>query len=125
MEERKKLSKIESIKCGFNGIKYCVQKDKTCKGKCIISAVVIIISLLLNISQIKLFIVLLLCGINISLEMINDAIEKTIDLIHPEYNEKAGLIKDIASGAVQVMCIIAIIIGLAIFIPELYKTNWL
>lgn len=117
-EKRKKLSKIESIKCGFNGIKYCWQYDKTFRGKCIISAVVIIISLWVDISQAKLFIVLMLCGINVAMEMVNAAIENFVDLVHPEFYEKAGLIKDISSGAVQGVSIVAIIIGFAIFIPE-------
>lgn len=124
MEVRKKLSKIESIKCGFNGIKYCVQKDKTCRGKCIIATIVITITLLLGITQAKLFIVIMLCGINIALEMVNAAFENIVDLVHPEYSEIAGLIKDIASGAVQIMCFVAIIIGFSIFIPELLTLNW-
>lgn len=121
MEKRKKLTKIESIKCGFKGIKYCWQEDKTFRGKCIIAAMVIAISLLSGLSQTSLFIIIILCGINISLEMVNAAIENIIDLIHPEFNEKAGLIKDIASGAVQAVSITAIIIGFAIFISEFTK----
>lgn len=61
----------------------------------------------------------------ISLEMINTAIENTIDLIHPEFNEKAGLIKDSVAGAIQIMSYVAIIIGFAIFIPEIIMLNWL
>lgn len=85
----------------------------------------IIISILTGIGQIQWFVVLVICGIMISLEMINTAVEYTIDLMYPDYNEKAGIIKDTMAGAIQIMSYVAIIIGFAIFIPELYKINWL
>ena len=37
--------------------------------------------------------------------MINTAIEKMVDLITEEYNEKAKVIKDIAAGAVLISAI--------------------
>lgn len=53
----------------------------------------------------------------LSLEMINTAIEKLVDLKEPEYNPKAGLIKDIAAGAVLIASIGALAIGVIIFWP--------
>jgi diacylglycerol kinase len=50
-----------------------------------------------------------------AMEIINTAIEKTIDLICPEQNPTAGLIKDIAAAAVLVMSICSLVIGILIF----------
>ena len=58
----------------------------------------------------------------ISLELINTAIEKTIDLVIKENNPKAKVAKDTAAGAVLIMAIVSAIIGLTIFIPKIiYK----
>lgn len=46
--------------------------------------------------------------------MMNSAIEGIVDLISPEYNEKAGRIKDMAAGAVLIVSIISLIIGILI-----------
>ena len=55
----------------------------------------------------------------ISLELVNSAIEATVDIAMPEINEKAKNAKDIAAGAVLVSAIAAAIIGLIIFVPKL------
>jgi diacylglycerol kinase (ATP) len=57
----------------------------------------------------------------LSLELINTSIEKTIDLLHPDFNERAGEIKDMAAAAVLVAAIISVIIGLIIFIPKILE----
>jgi diacylglycerol kinase (ATP) len=52
-------------------------------------------------------------------EMINTAIEKTIDFISVEKHPQLKLIKDIAAGAVLIAAIAAVIVGCFIFIPKL------
>ena len=52
-------------------------------------------------------------------ELFNTALEVLVDLVSPEYNVKAGMIKDLASAAVLVTAVFALIVGLAIFIPKL------
>jgi len=42
-----------------------------------------------------------------------------LDFIHPDTNPKIGLIKDISAGAVLVMAIAALLVGMVIFIPKL------
>ncbi|MCK5490912.1 MAG: diacylglycerol kinase [Candidatus Pacebacteria bacterium] len=116
IRENKKFSKIQGIGFGFKGIIYCIKKDKNVRHKWIIAIIVIIISMLTNISQVNWFIVLLICGIMISLEMTNSAFEKFLDLMYPEYNKEIGEIKDITAGVVQTMSYVAIIIGFTIFI---------
>ena len=58
-------------------------------------------------------------GMVLVAELFNTAIEFLTDLVSPEYNKKAGLVKDMAAGAVLVTAITALTIGLVIFIPKL------
>jgi diacylglycerol kinase len=59
--------------------------------------------------------IILLIGLVISAEVFNTAIEKLTDIISPEYNIKAGQVKDISAGAVLSVSIVALMIGLLIF----------
>jgi len=51
-------------------------------------------------------------------ETLNTAIEKLVDLVSPGYHEIAGLVKDLAAGAVFMAAMCALIIALLIFIPH-------
>lgn len=63
--------------------------------------------------------VILCIGMVLVAELFNTAIEFLTDLVSPEYNKKAGLVKDMAAGAVLITAITAVIIGLIIFLPKL------
>ncbi|HEY4194085.1 MAG TPA: diacylglycerol kinase family protein [Mucilaginibacter sp.] len=52
-------------------------------------------------------------------ELFNTAIEFLVDLVSPEYNKKAGQVKDMSAGAVLITAIGALVIGLIIFVPKL------
>lgn len=53
-------------------------------------------------------------------ELINTAIEVLVDLVSPDYNPKAKIIKDVAAASVLIAAIAAAIIGLIIFIPKIF-----
>ena len=57
-------------------------------------------------------------GLVLSIEGLNTAAEKISDFIHPEYHEKIGFIKDIASGAVFFAAMAAITVGAIIYYPK-------
>ena len=84
-----------------------------------IMILVIIAGIFLKISKMEWIICIILFGFVISLELVNSAIEVTVDIAMPEINEKAKNAKDIAAGAVLVSAIAAAIIGLIIFVPKL------
>lgn len=52
-------------------------------------------------------------------EAVNTAIEKLVDLVTPGFHELAGMVKDIAAGAVLLTVIGAVIAGLIIFLPRI------
>jgi undecaprenol kinase/diacylglycerol kinase (ATP) len=53
-------------------------------------------------------------------ELINTAIEVLVDLVSPDYNPKAKIIKDVAAASVLMAAIGSAIIGLIIFIPKIF-----
>ena len=62
---------------------------------------------------------LLAIGMVMTAEALNTAIEKLTDYIQPEHDKKIGFIKDIAAGAPAISAIIAVIIGLLIYLPKI------
>lgn len=56
-------------------------------------------------------------GLVLAMEILNSAIERLTDLAHPHFHEKAGLVKDMAAGAVLVAATVAAVIGALVFVP--------
>ena len=57
-------------------------------------------------------------GLVISCELINTAIEAVVDLVTEDYHPLAKVAKDTAAAAVFVFAIVAVIVGLIIFLPK-------
>jgi len=72
-----------------------------------------------NISSTEWMLQILAIGLVLAIEGLNTAAEKIADFIHPEYHEKIGFIKDIASGAVFFAAMAAIVIGAIIYYPKI------
>ena len=102
----------------FCGIKDNVVRERNLKIHIMIMVIVILLGLLLKINTMEWMICLILFGLVISLELVNTAIEVTIDIYIQEFDEKAKLAKDTAAGAVLVTAFVSIVIGLIIFIPK-------
>ena len=65
---------------------------------------------------------LLAIGLVMCTEGMNTAVENIADFVHPDFHVKIGRIKDVAAGAVFFAALIAVIIGLIIYLPYIFYT---
>jgi diacylglycerol kinase (ATP) len=56
----------------------------------------------------------------LSAEVMNTAIEKMADFVHPQKNEKIGQLKDMAAGAVLIWATASLVVALIIFLPKIF-----
>ena len=76
----------------------------------------------LKFSIVKFCILLLTIAGVISAEMFNSAIEFSLDAIfHNRYCRMVGMAKDIAAGAVMLVTISAVMIGVLLFAPPIIQ----
>ena len=104
-QEYKKISKKKlknSFKYAIQGIKSALKTEQNLKIHFVVTVLAIILGVVLKINFTEWAICFLLFGFVITAELLNTAIEVTVDLAMPERNEKAKLAKDIAAGAVLV-----------------------
>lgn len=111
---------LKSFKYAFEGILEGLKTERNMKIHFSIMILVIIFGIMLKISKAEWIICIILFGLVISLELVNTAIENTVDLIIQEKHPKAKLVKDAAAGAVLISAISSAIIGLIIFIPKMF-----
>lgn len=118
MESRtKKL--INSFKYAFTGIITSFKTERNMKIHILVMILVIIAGIILKVSILDWIILVIMFGLVISAELFNTAIETVVDMITKEKNEKAKIAKDVAAGAVLILAITSVIVGLIIFIPRI------
>ncbi|WP_338750182.1 diacylglycerol kinase family protein [Bacillus sp. FJAT-52991] len=85
------------------------------------AVIAILMGMWLSLTKMEWVLVLFLVFGMFILEIINTAIEKTVDLVTEEYHPLAKQAKDLAAGAVLLYAFLSVIVGLIIFIPKLME----
>ncbi len=122
-KNNKKQSLLNSFYHAIVGIKTGLTKERNMLIHFAFIIAVVICGILFKITYYEWLICAILFALVISLELVNTAIETTVDICMPDINEKAKIAKDTAAGAVLFSSLIAAIIGLVIFVPK--GINWL
>lgn len=81
-----------------------------------VALIVLILAMLLKFSAIEFCILLFVIALVIVSEMLNTAIEFTLDSIyHNKFSRMVGMAKDISAGAVMFATVISVFVGLILF----------
>ncbi|MCI6002102.1 MAG: diacylglycerol kinase family protein [Tenericutes bacterium] len=110
---------INSFKNAFNGRVVSFKQERNMKIHISIMFLVILLGIIFKIKMIEWIICIICFALVIAGELFNTAVELTVDLAMPEFNKKAKMAKDISAGAVLVLAIVSVIIGLIIFVPKI------
>lgn len=119
--KKSKPSIFKSFYYAFEGIRVNILNERNLCIHFMVMLLVIVLGLILNINKTEWLICILLFGFVITLELMNTAIETAIDICMPEINPKAKLAKDTSAGAVLVVAIVSVVIGIMIFAPKLLE----
>lgn len=116
-QEYKKL--INSFKYAIEGIISSFKTERNMKIHVLAMIVVITLGFFFRLDKVEWCFIIIAIASVISAELFNTAIETVVDMVSPERNPKAKLVKDIAAGAVLVVAIGSAIIGFIIFGPPI------
>ena len=110
-----------TFKNAGKGIRIVFKSEHNIRIHFFVAIFVIVLGIVLDLSVAKLCILLLAIGLVVVAEMLNSAIEFTLDaMFHNKYSRLVGMAKDISAGAVMFATFIAVAIGLIMFGSELY-----
>ena len=117
----KSANRLKSFSYAFRGLTYVLIHEPNARIHIGILVLVIITGVLLHIETSEWIMVAICSGMVITAEVINTSIEKLVDIVSPGISEKAGIVKDIAAGAVLITVFISVITGFLIFIPSILR----
>jgi len=112
--------RLVSFSFAFKGIKFFFTTQHNTWIHSISTIIVVVIGIYLKISATEWCLIIFAIGLVFVSELFNSSIELLTDLVSPEFNPKAGLVKDLAAAAVLLSAITAFVIGLIIFWPKIF-----
>lgn len=117
---QKSISRLQSFGYALRGLKV-VFAEPNAQIHLIAAAVAVALGVYFQISVMEWVAVFFAIASVIGAEALNTAIEKTVDVASPEWQETAGQAKDAAAAGVLIFSIGAAAVGAVIFLPRLIQ----
>jgi undecaprenol kinase len=110
---------VRSLGHASSGIAYTLRSQRNARIHSCLAVVVLGLAIGLRLSLPSLAVLVLVMGLVFVAELLNTAIEATVDLVSPEFHPQAKVAKDVAAGGVLVAAAIAVAVGVLILGPPL------
>lgn len=115
---------LDSFNYAINGILYALRTQRNMKIHFGIALIVLISSLLYDISKEEMIALTICIAMVIAAELVNTAVESAVDLGNNHYHPLVKIAKDTAAGAVLVTAINAIFVGYVVFGDKLAEITY-
>ena len=112
----KNPSFLQSFNHSLDGLWHCISTQRNFRFHLVAAITVFIVGLMYRLSLNQFVVLIFTVGFVVICEMINTAIESTVDMSCAEYNKYAKIAKDVSSGAVLFSAMMAVIVALLIFL---------
>jgi diacylglycerol kinase len=113
--------RLQSFRHAFAGIRNILVYEHNFRIHLVAAVLAVLLGIVLHISLWKWAALSIVIFLVLIAEIFNSAVEKLADEVRPDYNEKIKKVKDYCAAAVLLASILAIIVGLIIFLPEIIK----
>ena len=109
-----------SLTHAWNGLCFTVRTQRNAKIHLTIGFGAFTMAVWLGLGVLPLSILVLTIGAVLVGETINTTVEAIVDLLSPEWHAQAKTAKDVSAGAVLILSLTAVIVGLLILGPPLW-----
>jgi len=122
MEKTSKYSLASSFGFAFSGIWQAIKKERNIKIHLAFTILVILAGLYFNIAKVEWLALIIIISLVLAAEIMNSSIEELCNLLNKKLNlefSETALIRNFSAGAVLILALGSIILGLLIFLPYL------
>ncbi|GAB7053727.1 MULTISPECIES: diacylglycerol kinase family protein [unclassified Paenibacillus] len=108
-----------SFRYAYEGIKYALATQRNMKFHFFAGLAALVLALFFKLSKTDILFILLAVTLMFMTELINTAVEKTVDLAMPELHPLAKIAKDVAAASVLATAAFAAVTGMIVFYEPL------
>ncbi|HRH33186.1 MAG TPA: diacylglycerol kinase [bacterium] len=112
---------IKSFGYAGRGLKQAWKDELNFRIEVITAVLILFLGWWLKLETIQMAVIVLACGLVLTLELVNTMIEHISDMLKPRLDHYVRQIKDLSSAAVLVAALTAVIIAIYIIFPPLWK----
>lgn len=107
-----------SLGYAVNGLVHVWRHHPNLRMEVVLLLVCVLLALLLKADLLP---ILVSWGLVLGFEVMNTAVEITVDLLSPDYNVQAGLAKDVSAGAVLLAALTTAVVNAWVLLPPLLR----
>jgi diacylglycerol kinase len=111
--------RLMSFRYAINGLKLLFKTEHNARIHLVVSLLAVTLGVLLDISSVEWGLVFIVIGLVFIAELFNSAIEFLADFVSPGYALLVGKAKDLAAAGVLLASVLAVAIGIVVFLPKL------
>ena len=112
---------LASFRASLSGLGYALANERNLKVHAGVTVLVLIIVGLLGVNAVEASLLLLVTGLVWCMELVNSAVEATVDLVVGEQlHPLAKVAKDVAAAAVVVAALVAVGVGFLVLGPKVW-----
>lgn len=110
-----------SLRYAWEGFSYCVRTQRNMRIHLGVGLAAFGLAAWLRVPSLNLALVAAVASVVVIMEMLNTALEAAVDLTCPEPHPLAKIAKDVAAAAVLVAACNAVVVGLLVMGPALWR----
>ena len=114
---------LQSLNWAFEGVIYVLRSERNMRIHFAVATIVLVLAFSYGVTKLELMALLVAISFVLIAEMVNTAIEKTIDLAAASFDPLAKTAKDVAAGAVLIASVNAVVIGYLVFADRLSRPS--
>jgi diacylglycerol kinase (ATP) len=115
---------IDSLNCAIDGVLYAARTQKHVRNHLVAAVAVLLSALFLKVSAVEFILLAISISFVLFAELMNTAVEATVDMVTTEFHPLAKIAKDVAAGSVLLSVTGALVTGyliLSSYIFPVYK----
>ena len=105
----------------LRGLRYVIINERNFQNELIIGIFVVFAMLYYHVTRPEMVVLFMVVMAVLIMELLNTIMERIVDILKPRIHPYARLIKDLMAAGVLLTSILAVIVGLIIFIPYIFK----
>ncbi|MFA5854490.1 MAG: diacylglycerol kinase family protein [Patescibacteria group bacterium] len=112
---------LRSLRFAVKGIMTLAREEQSFRLQLFAAVVLTVLIFIFKLSRAETALLVVVAAMTLVLELLNGAVERLVDLFKPRMHEYAEQIKDMMAGAVLVSSVGALLAGVLVFWPHVFK----